>query len=154
MSKFVVPLVLLLALVVTFGTTGCGGEGESDEEVILGLIDQQIAALNDLDLQTVYEMKTPNYRAKATYQEYETFMEQIWGEYIGMAGTKELKASDISMRVEGEWAYVTSKLTINGDVLLTYTDDEPDIMRKVDGQWYDVEEFPADPGYNTDDLPK
>ena len=152
MMRFIVALAILLVLALVLGAIGCGGK--SDEEEILELIDKQIAAINDLDLETFYETRIPNYRARVTLEEYQAFAEPVWGQYSQMLSTKQLKVTNVTVRVEGDWAYMTGQVVLNGDVLQSYTSASPDIWRKVGGKWYDVVENPLDPGYEPDDLPR
>jgi len=127
---------------------------EIDALVILRLIDLEIAALNELDLETIYNQKTPGYRSRVTLEEYQTFMETAYAQFIPLVGIMEISVIDLDIRVEGEWAYMTGKLALNGNVLLEYTDESPDIWRKINGTWYDVEENPLDPGYDPSELPQ
>jgi len=69
-----------------------------------------------------------------------------------LLGIGKLSVTDITVRVEGEWAYATLKLLWDGDVMFEYTSCFPDIYRKIGGRWYDVTEDPTDPGYNVTDL--
>ena len=52
------------------------------------------------------------------------------------SGAAEVFIADVEVRVEGEWAYITGKLGVDGTVLLEYTDEAPDIWQKIDGKWY------------------
>ena len=151
MKKFLIPISLLLALTLVFGVVGCGG---NDEEEIGQLVDEQMAALNEMDLETVYNQKTPSYRSRVTLGEYAAFIEMAYAEFLPFLGQKEVKVTDRDIRVDGEWAYMTGKLAINGDILLEYTDDFPDIWQKIDGTWYDTEENPLVPGYDPSELPE
>jgi len=127
---------------------------EIDALAILRLIDLEIAALNELDFETVYNQKTPGYRSRVTLEEYQTFMETAYAQFIPLVGIMKVSVIDLDIRVEGEWAYMTGKLALNGTVLLEYTDEFPDIWHKIDGTWYDVEENPLDPGYDPSELPQ
>ena len=150
MKRLAIPLMLLVALALVIGTVGCGG---NDEEEIGELIDEQIAALNELDLQTVYDQKTPGYRSRLAFDDYQAFMMVAWADYVPLAGTVELELTDRSIRVDDDWAYMTGKLVVAGQVLLEYTDASPDVWHKIDGDWYDTEENPLDPGYDPSELP-
>ena len=157
MRKFAMPLALLLVLALTLGTIGCGGGGGdgNDEDEILRRLDEQEVAMNNLDIQTVYEQKTPDYRSRVTFEEYMAFIEIAFGQYFGeiIEGGKQVKITNVDVDVEGEWGYVAAQLALNGDVVLSFTDDFPDIWRKVGGTWYDVEENPLAPGYDPSKLP-
>jgi hypothetical protein len=153
MRRLAIPLVLLLVLGLAIGAMGCGG---NDEEEIRALVDKEIAALNDVDLETVYNQKTPSYKSRVSAEEYEAFILVAYADFLPLveSGQAEVEVTDVEIDVEGEWAYMTGKLGLNGMVLLEYTDESPDIWHKIDGTWYDVEENPLDPGYDPNDLPQ
>jgi len=48
---------------------------------------------------------------------------------------------------------MTGNLEVDGDVLMPYTDDFPDIWQKIDGTWYNLETNPMFPGYDPGVLP-
>jgi len=156
MRKFAMPLALLLVLALTLGTIGCGGGGDgNDEDEILRLIDEQIAAMNSIDIQTIYELGTPGFRSRVTLEEYAAFAETAFGQYFAevQESGKRVKYANLDVDVEGEWGYVTGQVVLNGDEVLSYTDNFPDIWRKVGGTWYDAQENPLFPGYDPSDLP-
>lgn len=152
MKKIAIAVALILALALVLGTLGCGG---NDEGKIRELLDEQIAALNDLDFETVYNQRTPNYRSRVTLQEFEAFITMAFAEFLPMveSGQAEVEIADLEIRVEGEWAYMTGKLGLNGNPILEYTDNSPDIWQKIDGTWYNVETNPLFPGYDPSELP-
>ena len=152
MKKLAITVALILALALVLGTLGCGG---NDEEKINELVDEQIAALNDVDLAIVYNQRTPSYRSRVTLQEFETFLLMAYAEFLPLveSGQAEVEIADRETRVEGEWAYMTGKLGLNGTVLLEYTDEFPDIWQKIDGTWYNIETNPIFPGYDPSELP-
>ena len=152
MKKLAITVALILALALVLGTLGCGG---NDEEKIRELVDEQIAAMNDVDLETVYNQRTPSYRSRVTLQEFETFHLMAYAEFLPLveSGQAEVEIADMEISVEGEYAYMTGKLGLNGTVLLEYTDEFPDIWRKIDGTWYNVETNPLFPGYDPSELP-
>ena len=152
MKKLAITVALILALALVLGTLGCGG---NDEGKISELVDEQIAALNDVDLETVYNQRTPNYRSRVTLQEFETFIMAAFAEFFPMveSGQAEVEIADLEIRVEGEWAYMTGKLGLNGNPILEYTDNSPDIWQKIDGTWYNVETNPLFIGYDPGELP-
>ena len=152
MKKLAITGALILALALVLGTLGCGG---NDEGKISELLDKQIAALNDVDLETVYNQRTPSYRSTVTLQEFETFLLMAYAEFLPLveSGQAEVGIADLDIRVEGEYAYMTGKLGLNGTVLLEYTDEFPDIWQKIDGTWYNIETNPIFPGYDPNELP-
>ena len=152
MKKLAITVALILALALVLGTLVCGG---NDEEKLRELVDEQIAALNDLDLETVYNQRTPSYRARVTLQDFEDFLTMAYAEFLPLveSGQAEVEIADLEIRVEGEWAYMTGNLGLNGTVLLPYTDESPDIWQKIDGTWYNVETNPIFPGYDPSELP-
>ena len=154
MKKCTLALTTLVVLALLFGTMGCGG-GDNDEDELIRLVDEQMAAMNNIDIQTVYDLRTPNYRSRVTFEEYAAFVQQTYGQYFGevLEGGKQVRLANLDVDVEGEWGYVTGQLALNGDVVLSYTDETPDIWRKVGGTWYDAEENPLAPGYDLGDLP-
>ena len=154
MKKCALALTTLLVLALLFGTIGCGGGG-NDEDELLSRINEQIVAMNNLDIQTVYEQKTPGFRSRVTLEEYLAFVELTFGQYFGevVESGKQVGIVNLDVDVEGEWGYMTGQLALNGDVVLSYTDDAPDIWRKIGGIWYDAEENPLAPGYDPSDLP-
>jgi len=170
MKRITIALSILLVFSLIPGIAGCGGDDDatpsltpvptakttpapSDEELISVIINAEISALNALDLETVYNYKTPGYRSRVTLEEYTEFMEAAWADYLGLAGTAQLEVQDICILVEGDWGYMKGKLALDGLVLLEYTDESPDVLHKIDGIWYDVEEDPMDPGYDAGELP-
>jgi len=156
MKKCAIVLTTLLLLALLFGTIGCGGGGDDDEEdELLRRIDEQMVAMNNVNIQTVYEQKTPGFRSRVTLEEYVAFVELTFGQYFGevVEGGKQVKIINLDVDVEGEWGYMTGQLALNGDVVLSYTEDAPDVWRKVGGTWYDAEENPLAPGYDPSDLP-
>ena len=163
MRKFAIPVTLLLALALILGTVRCGGGEEeptptptpTDEAVILGLIDEQTAAMNELDFETVYNQRSPSYRSRVTLQDFGTFFEAAYADVIPLieSGEAEVVITDMELSVEGEYAYMTGDLGVNGTVLLPYTDESPDIWQKIDGTWYNLETNPAFPGYDPSELP-
>lgn len=152
MKKLAITVALILVLALVLGTLGCGA---NDEEKIRELVDEQIAAMNDVDLETVYLQRTPNYRSRVTLQEFENFLLMAYAEFLPLveSGQAEVEIADLEIRVEGEWAYMTGNLGLNGTVLLPYTDESPDIWQKIDGTWYNVETNPDFPGYDPSELP-
>ena len=152
MKKLLIPLAILVALALVIGTTGCG---ENDEEIIRELVDEQIAAMNDLDLETVYNQRSPSYRSRVTYEEFEAFLMAAYADFLPAveSGEAEVEITDMEITVEGEYAYMTGNLGIDGTVLLPYTDDFPDIWQKIDGTWYNLETNPMFPGYDPSELP-
>ena len=152
MRKLAIALVPLLLVAVVIGGIGCGGEG-GDEQEVVNVIKRQVRAFNDKDWYTAYETMSPNYRATFPYEDFTEYSEAAWALWLVAFGPGKLEVTDISVRVEGEWAYATLKLLWNGDVVHTYTSASPDIYRKVNDRWYDVAEDPMEPGYNVDDVP-
>ena len=154
MKKCALALTTLLVFALLFGTIGCGGGG-NDKDEILGLLDEQMVAMNNVDVQTVYEQRTPGYKSRVTLEEYAAFIELVFGQYFRevVEGGKQVKLTNLNVDVEGEWGYMTGQLVLNGDVVLSYTDEAPDVWRKVGGTWYDAEENPQAPGYDPNDLP-
>ena len=155
MRKVTIVLALALALALLVGTFGCSSNGADDEQEVRDLIEGQVAALNEVDLETVYNHKTPSYRSRVTAEEYEGFILVAYADFLPQvqSGAVEVFIADVEVRVEGEWAYITGKLGVDGTVLLEYTDEAPDIWQKIDGKWYDVEENPLFPGYDPSELP-
>jgi len=155
-KKFIVVLSVMLTLVFVVGAVGCGGDDENDEEKIRALIDEQMAALNDVDLETVYNQRTPGYRSRVTVEEFEDFIMLAFGSFLPSveSGEAEVAIIDLQIEVKDDWAYMTGALALNGNSLLEYTDDSPDIWHKIDGTWYNVETNPIFPGYDPSELPE
>ena len=163
MRRFAIPVALLLALAMILGTVRCGGGEEeptptptpTDEAVILQLLDEQIDAMNELDFETVYNQRSPSYRSRVTLQDFGTFFEAAYADVIPLveSGEAEIVFTDQELSVEGEYAYMTGDLGVNGTVLLSYTDESPDIWQKIDGTWYNLETNPDFPGYDPSELP-
>jgi len=80
MKKLVISLTLLLTLSLVLGTAGCGGS--NDEEKIRELLDEQIAALNNLDLETVYNQRSPDYKSNVTLEEFENFLMMAYADLL------------------------------------------------------------------------
>ena len=152
MRKLAIVLVPLLVMALAVGPVACGG-GVGDERQVTDLVKQQEMAFNDEDWYTSYQMMSPNYRATCSYEEYEEFCQEAWAMWLALFGPGNVEATDISVHVDGEWAYATYKLVQDGDVLGELTSTNPDIYLKVGGRWYDVAEDPMEPGYNVDDVP-
>ena len=157
MLKLAIPIVLLMSLALVLGAVGCGdGNGEDEEAKVQELLDEQIAAMNDMDVQTVYDQRTPGYRSRVTFEEFDAFVRIAYGEFLPAveSGQAEVAFTDPDIEVEGEWAYVTGSLGVDGTVVLEYTDESPDIWHKIDGTWYNVETSPMFPGYDPGELPE
>ena len=163
MRKFAIPVALLLALAMILGTVHCGGGEEeptptptpTDEAVILQLLDEQIDAMNELDFETVYNQRSPSYRSRVTLQDFGTFFEAAYADVIPLveSGEAEIVLTDMELSVEGEYAYMTGDLELDGTVLLAYSDESPDIWQKINGTWYNLETNPEFPGYDPSELP-
>ena len=163
MRKFAIPVTLLLALALILGTVRCGGGEEeptptptpTDEAVILQLLDEQIDAMNELDFETVYNQRSPSYRSRVTLQDFGTFFEAAYADVIPLveSGEAEIVLTDMELSVEGEYAYMTGDLELDGTVLLAYSDESPDIWQKINGTWYNLETNPEFPGYDPSELP-
>ena len=83
---------------------------------------------------TNVELIAPNGQI-CSYQEFRDFSEQASALLVIAFGTGKLKATDISVSVEGEWAYATLTLLWNDHVVAELTSTEPDIWRKADSTW-------------------
>ena len=163
MRRFAIPVALLLALAMILGTVRCGGGEEeptptptpTDEAVILQLLDEQIDAMNELDFETVYNQRSPSYRSRVTLQDFGTFFEAAYADVIPLveSGEAEIVLTDMELSVEGEYAYMTGDLELDGTVLLAYSDESPDIWQKIYGTWYNLETNPEFPGYDPSELP-
>ena len=163
MRKFALPVALLLALAMILGTVRCGGgEDEptptptpTDEAVILELINEQIAALNELDFETLYNQRSPSYRSRVTPQVFEAFLRGAYADVLPSieSGEAEVVITDLEISVEGEYAYMTGDLGVNGTVLLPYTAESPDIWQTINSTWYNLETNPDFPGYDPSELP-
>ena len=163
MRKFAIPVALLLALAMILGTVRCGGGEEeptptptpTDEAVILQLLDEQIDAMNELDFETVYNQRSPSYRSRVTLQDFGTFFEAAYADVIPLieSGEAEVAITDMELSVEGEYAYMTGDLGVNGTVLLPYTAESPDIWQTINSTWYNLETNPDFPGYDPSELP-
>lgn len=88
-------------------------------------------------------------------QDFGAFFEVAYADVIPLieSGEAEVVITDLEISVEGEYAYMTGDLGVNGTVLLPYTDESPDIWQKIDGTWYNLETNPAFPGYDSSELP-
>ena len=85
--------------------------------------------------------------------EYDEFSQGARAVWLALFGPGNIELIDISVRVEGEWAYVIYKMVRDGEVLVEITSTYPDVYRKVGSRWYDVAEDPMEPGYNVEDVP-
>jgi hypothetical protein len=163
MRKFVIPVALVLTFAVILGTVACGGGEEeptptptpTDEELIQELLDEQVAALNELDWETVYNQRSPSFQSRVTLQEFEAFFEMAYADIIPSveSGEAEVVITDLEISVEGQYGYMTGNLGLDGTVILPFTDEAPDIWQKIDGQWYNLETNPDFPGYDPSELP-
>lgn len=158
MKKYIGALYIVLALVLIVATLGCGGDGddEDEEEKIRALVDERISCMNSGDYETVYNMATPEWRERVTYDELYNFLMVAMGEFITMvqSGEAEVAITDINIRVDGDWAYMTGTQKVGGMSIQEYTEDTPDVWQKIDGTWYNVQTDPRFPGYDPGDLPE
>ena len=170
MSKLTIPLTLLLALVLVVGTVGCGGDDveptpvptstpaptPTDEELISDLLDEQIAAMNAMDVEVMYNQRSPSYKSRVTLEEFENFLMEAYAPLLPLveSGQAEIEIVDMAISVEGKYAYMTGILSLNGMPILTYTDDSPDIWQKIDGTWYNLETDEDFIGYDASELPE
>ena len=152
--KYLLVGLLILVLVVPLLGAGCGdSQPGPDERQLTDLVKQVEGAFNDEDWYTLYQTMSPNYKATCSYEEYDEFSQGARAMWLALFGPGNIELIDISVRVEGEWAYVIYKMVRDGEVLVELTSINPDIYRKVGGRWYDVAEDPMEPGYNVDDVP-
>ena len=130
--------------------------GENDEEKVRALLDEQIAAMNNVDVETVYSQRTPGYRSRVTVEEFQDFIMLAFAQFLPMveSGEAAVEITDLKIRVDGDWAYMTGTLGINGTSIQEYTDESPDIWHQIDGTWYNVETNPIFPGYDASELPE
>jgi hypothetical protein len=157
-TKLALVAFLVLSLMTLPLLAACGDGDEpqpkSDEQQVRELIIKGLEAWNEGDWRTVYEMCSPNYRQTASYEEFKDFCERASDAMASLYGTTKVElVGDVNVRVEGEWAYATSKLRLGNIVVDMAEPGEEDIFRKVAGKWWDVTEVPIDPGYNPADLP-
>jgi hypothetical protein len=111
--------------------------------------------MNELDFETIYNQRSPSYRTRVTLPEFEAFLRAAYADVMPLveSGEAEVAITDMELGVEGEYAYMTGDLGVNGTVLLPYTDESPDIWQKIDGTWYNLETNPDFPGYDASELP-
>ena len=122
----------------------------SDEQKIKNLLQRSTEALNEKDYRTLYEMQTPNSKRRVSYEDYRDYIQGGLGLILLFIGEGEIEISNIEVRVNGQWGYASYKFGRDGEVIDSVDED---IFRKVGGKWYDVADYPIEPGYNRDDLP-
>jgi len=154
MKKLIISISLLLILALVLGTIGCAGDN-NDEEKIRELVDEQIDALNNVDLETVYDQRSPSYHSRVSLQEFEAFFEVLYADIMPLvqSGDMSVTMTDLEISIEDDYAYVTGNLELDGTVMLQYTEESPDIWQKIDGDWYNLEVNPLFPGYDPSELP-
>ena len=139
---------LLLALGAVAAACGGGGDGGggspndgsggSDEMRIRALVEEAVEQIADRDIRGIYERLSPLTREQCSY---ERFLDRFSGDLalfdllVGDSGKAGVR--DIQVEILGDSALVSSILTIDGrDQSAT----EDDLVVKVDGEWYDVDE--------------
>ncbi|MFC2027219.1 hypothetical protein ACFLU3_00895, partial [Chloroflexota bacterium] len=108
------------------------------------------------DLETVYSQRTPGYRSRVTVEEFQDFIMLAFAQFLPMveSGEAAVEITNLKIRVDGDWAYMTGTLGINETSIQEYTDDFPDIWHKIDGTWCNVETNSIFPGYDASELPE
>lgn len=151
MRKLLV-LIFIIVLIALIGATTVSCK-KSDEALVKDLIYRGIEAWNNEDYQAIYQTMSPNYRATASYEEFREYMQGVIVPMMAMLGMTFYEISDIEVRIEDSWAFVSYSIVVEGEVIdLGGVGD--DIYRKVAGKWYDVsEDMLLDAGYNEEDLP-
>jgi hypothetical protein len=124
--------------------------------MISELVDEQIAALNEMDFETVYAQRSPSYRSRVTPEDFENFLMVAYADLAPLmeSGEAEIEIIDTTISVEGDYAYMTGKLSLSGIPIMTYTEDSPDIWQKIDGTWYNLETDENFIGYDASELPE
>ena len=127
----------------------------ADKYQVEGLVKQSLQYIVTADFRGLYESMSPNYRSNATYENFAFFFMAGTGRVFRDSAAEDWEITDISVRLDGDWAFASYTLREDGSVRLrTGSIGLEDLYRKIDGEWYDVAEDPRDPGYNDEDLPK
>lgn len=157
-KKLIVIIAACIVAIIVIVTVARPTVGplRTDEQQIRELVRRGIDAWNSEDYQLMYETMSPNYRQTASYQEFRDYHENLRSLLVLGVGTDQMTIDEDSIEItiiNGEWAYVTYRIWIDGTEVDLVKEGQEDILRKVGGKWYDVTELLDDPGYNTEDLP-
>lgn len=144
-----VLVVLLAGAACTKSDTSQSGTTQTDTTQVADLIKRATTLFNERDYQGMYNTYSPKYRQVASYSDFEQYARSAVELWLAMGGGRA-SVSNISVRIEGDWAYASYTLLRSGEVVDRVTDD---MYRKVSGKWYDVAEDWTQPGYNSEDLP-
>jgi len=130
MKRFFASIATVTCL--TLLAVGCatGGSGPSDEELVQGVINQYLAALNAVDLDAAFALYSDDYQGTFGDKEAErVFMDDAKDQ--GYLDDMEFDVSDIAITVDGASAQVagivSETLMATADLTLT--------LEKRDGAW-------------------
>jgi len=107
----------------------CGGSGGSDDAAVKSALNNALKAYHNQDWRTAYQLASPRFQSTCSYDQY----------VKAVSGTdfSTLTIDQIKVRLEGDKAYVTDTVTIDGKDVSIATDSSPEVFVKIDGKWYD-----------------
>jgi hypothetical protein len=147
-----VPLCVTAMSAAIFALAACGGGGSSsptstpvsraaspaaaattgggaDEAAVKAALNSELAAYQKKDWQAAYKIASPRFQTTCSLDQFVAA--------VGGNDFSTMTVTNIKVRIEGDKAYVTDTVTINGKDDTTATDAAPEIYVKVGGKWYD-----------------
>jgi ketosteroid isomerase-like protein len=125
---------------------------KTDEMIISELILEKAECSNNWDWECMYKLYSPNYRNAYPYDEFEKDRKDAWITLRMFGAHGNLSVENIKVKVDGNIGYATYVLRIGTDIWDSRTEGDEDLWRKLNGQWYDIEEDPEDKGWNEEDA--
>lgn len=137
MERLRAGFVFLLVLALIVGGAACGSE--DDEETVLGLVNQYLAALDARDWQTIYELRRPDSMG-SSYEEAEPEIVELFNDMMrNSCGAPEsspgpaIGGTDIDVLVMDDQAVASWKITCDGQRVNVTVAQR---LTKIDGRWY------------------
>lgn len=141
-----IAIIVIVAAVIFAGCT----ELKSDEKKVAELIQKDCEYANDGDWKSMYKQYSPGYRSAYPYNAFAEDMNKGLALVRVLGGKGKFTVENVNVRIKGDIAYATYAVKLDGDILMSYTEGDEDILVRYDGVWYGMsnDEAPEIFGHN------
>ena len=124
----VLSLAAGLASVVIL-VIACGGPG--DETTVRGLLNREVDLIEKRDWRGLYELYSSDFQSRCPYDEFL----DLANSQLTLAGEFQIGYDSLEVTVDGDRAFATYILTVDGVDVQAVTEDDPDWFIKEGGRW-------------------